>query len=95
MEMRSSQDEISLSEVELRRLLGWLCIEWGFCIPPEASEDISRRASLSANEFASAVLQAEGMNPEYEEKWFQRIRDRFVEKFGERVTSDESGVKFE
>jgi len=93
--MRPSQDETTLTEGELRRLLSVLCVEWGFCIPSEASEDISRRSSLSANEFATAVLQAEGMNPEHEKKWFQRIRDRFVEEFGERVTPDESGIKFE
>jgi len=93
--MRSSQDEISLPEGELRRLLDVLCVQWGFCIPPETSEDISRRSSLTANEFAAAVLQAEGMNPEYEKRWFLRVRDRFIEKFGERVILDESGVKFE
>jgi len=87
--MRPSQDEMTLPQGELRRLFDVLCVEWGFCIPSEASEDISRRSSLTVNEFATAVLQAEGMNPEYDKKWFLRIRDRFLEEFGERVTSDE------
>ena len=38
---------------------------------------------LSADEFANLVLEAEGMNPEREIEWFRRIRDRFIERFGE------------
>jgi len=86
-------NEIPLPEVELRRLLDVLCVEWGFCIPSKASEDICRHLSPSANEFATAVLRAEGMNPEYEKKWFLRIRDRFVEEFVERITSDAHEVE--
>lgn len=93
--MGPGRDEIPLAEGELHWLLDVLCVEWGFCIPSEASEDISRRSSLTASEFATAVLQSEGMNPENEKEWFRRIRDRFVEEFGERITSDESGVEFE
>ena len=87
--MRGSQDEIPFLERDLRELLDELCVKWGFCIPSGAYNEISRRSSLSAGEFASAVLQAEGMNPEYEKKWFRRLRDRFVEDFGEFVSADE------
>jgi hypothetical protein len=87
--MRGSQDDIPLLERDLRDLLDELCVEWGFCIPPAACDEISRRSSLSAGEFASAVLQAEGMNPEYEKKWFQKLSDLFVGRFGEFVSADE------
>jgi hypothetical protein len=60
-----------------------LCIEWGFCLPPKASDEIARSSTITAEEFAAAVLEAEEMNPEYEQKWFRRIRDRFIEEFPE------------
>jgi hypothetical protein len=71
-----------LAENDLRRLLGALCREWGFCIPPEAQDEIAGRSTITAEEFATAVLEAEGMNPELEKKWFQRITARFIEEFG-------------
>ena len=74
---------ITSLERDLRWLLDDLCTQWGFCISAEACDQIVRRSSLSADEFANLVLEAEGMNPEREIEWFRRIRDRFIERFGE------------
>jgi hypothetical protein len=41
---------------------------------------------LSATEFARAILQVEGMNPEYEANWLRRIEERFVARFGPSVS---------
>jgi len=87
--MPLSQDEIPFLERDLRQLLDELCVEWGFCVSPGAYDQIARRSSVTAEEFASVVVQAEGMNPEYEKKWFRTIRDRFVEQFGESVSADD------
>jgi hypothetical protein len=82
IDANSCSEKVSpIGESELRRLLDALCIEWGFCIPPRASDEIARRATIRAEEFAKAVLEAEEMNPEYEQKWFRRITDRFIEEF--------------
>jgi hypothetical protein len=90
--MQGSHDDIPFLQGDLRELLDELCVEWGFCVPPEAYNEICRRSSLSAEEFASAVLQAEGMNPEYEKKWFRSPSNRFVETFGAFVSADKYGV---
>jgi len=66
-------------------LLDRLCVEWGFCIPPKCAEEIVNRPSITAEELASAVLEAEEMNPQDEQAWFQKIADRFIEQFGESV----------
>jgi hypothetical protein len=84
--MRSPVKNTPPLERELRRLLNWLCAEWGFCIPPGEAGRISQSASLSAEEFATAVLVAEGMNPEYEREWFRNIKRRFAEEFGSNVS---------
>ncbi len=37
---------------ELSGLLQWLCIEWGFCIPPSDAERIADTQSIDADAFA-------------------------------------------
>lgn len=68
-------------ERELIYLLYDLCVKWGFCIPPVAAESISRRAEIGAQEFASLVLEADGVDAEVEVKWLRRITEKFRERF--------------
>jgi len=70
----------STSEIEC--LLHDLCVDWGFCIPPQEAERIAELPFLEAEDFACQVLIAEGMNPEYEKQWKRKIRNKFIEKFG-------------
>lgn len=67
---------------EIEQLLEWLCVEWGFCIPSSDFESIANTPSLTPEQFACLVLEAEGFNPEYEIKFTRQIRDKFTEKFG-------------
>ena len=81
--MNFKQDKkVPHMEREIRYLLNDLCVDWGFCISPENAELLCRQSHLCANSFANAVLKAEGMKPEYEKKWVQRISRRFTEHFG-------------
>ena len=61
---------------DLDILLDDLCREWGFCNHLTAADLIPAGTALSATEFACAVLEAEGMNPDYEVSWMRQIRDR-------------------
>lgn len=74
-------------EADLRDLLVRLCVEWGFCIPPKHRNRIVTSAHLEAAEFAAQVLQAEGLDPQIETQWFRKIKNRFVEQFGESVSA--------
>jgi hypothetical protein len=69
-------------EREIQYLLYDLCVDWGVCIPPHDAERISVQKQYTAEQFASDVLLAEGMNPEYERKWLKKISAKFVERFG-------------
>ena len=74
---------------DLEDLLSSVCIKYGFCIhDPEVSE-IVKKDSINAEEFASLVLLAEGMNPEYEVKHFRTLRNAFIEKFGNSVSVED------
>lgn len=72
---------------DLEFLLSDLCVEWGFCIPPVYAVKIAQSKELDGDEFAKAVLIAEGMNLEYEKQWYRRIRSRFETKFGLAVAA--------
>ena len=71
---------------DLDLLIGDLCQEWGFCNQLRASELIEDRALLTAEDFACAVLQAEGMNTEFEPGWRRRIRNKFIKRYGSSVS---------
>lgn len=75
-------------EERLSHLLGKLCVEWGFCIAPVDAERIARSKHLTADQFATDVLIAEGMQPEKEKQWRKKIRDRFIVVFGSEVRAE-------
>jgi hypothetical protein len=45
-------------------LLSRLCIDLGFCLPPEVQRTLKEQPPLDAKAFADAVLLAEGLDPE-------------------------------
>jgi len=69
-------------ERELSYLLYDLCVIWGFCIPTVRAKEMCKMGRWSAREFAIRVVEAEGMNPEYEQEWVRRIAEKFRERFG-------------
>lgn len=62
-------------------LLREICVDLGFCNRLNG-DDFVARSVLGAEEFAQAVMSAEGMNPEYEPKWRQQIQSKFIREFG-------------
>lgn len=67
-------------ERELIYLLYELCVKWGFCIPPDDYNVISKKEHYQAIEFAKDVVKAEGM--ESNSGWINKIAERFIERFG-------------
>lgn len=77
-------------ERELIYLLADLCVKWGFCIPQNDLEQISKMNYYHAEDFAIDVVEAEGM--EGYTNWNKRIADRFRERFGSEEIDSESFV---
>ncbi len=67
-------------ERELIYLLADLCVKWGFCLPPDSFEQISKMHYYSDKDFAIDVVDAEGMDGY--SSWENRIAERFRERFG-------------
>jgi len=73
-------------EKDIEKLLYDLCVDWGFCIPPQDSKSLKQSDHLEADEFACAVLVAEGMDADIEVQWRRKIRNRFIERFGPKLS---------
>ena len=71
---------------DLNLLLDDFCMQWGFCNRLRAEHLLQPGKMLSAEEFACAVLQTEGMNAEHEPEWRRRMRKKFVERYGASVS---------
>ncbi len=69
-------------KAKLEDYVQWLCVEWGFC--GDAPVDLARE-SWSADEFAEAILRAEGMG-ELETHYRKKIRDEFIRRFGSSLS---------
>ncbi|MDH5232663.1 MAG: hypothetical protein OEY38_21605 [Gammaproteobacteria bacterium] len=71
---------------ELEKLVSQLCTEWGFCISPEEAKKIIETKNIKADQFACAILEAEGMNSELEIEWRRKIKNKFIEAIGSDIS---------
>ena len=90
--MKKIPAETPPMERELIYLLADLCAKWGWCIPPVSAESISKMPELDAKTFARCVVEAEGLNPEYELTHVRKISHKFRERFGSDQISSSSFV---
>lgn len=67
---------------KIEQLLDSLCLDLGFCIPPDDKKRIIDVKDWKADDFACQVIKAEGMNPDYEKQWRKKISIRFIEHLG-------------
>ena len=69
-------------ERKLRYFLYDLCVDWGFCIPPEHSDRTASMQRVTAIELAVGVVKAEGLGGSEHSEWVKKISKRFVDHFG-------------
>ena len=73
---------MSLSSKEVERLLSKLCVELGFCLPPEEIERLGSTPPQSVNAFVEAVFRAEQLDPAVADtQLVRRVRDRVTQAF--------------
>jgi hypothetical protein len=68
---------------DLDILLGDLCTRWGFCNRLTGTGLVRNHDYLTLGSFATAVLIAEGMNPDLQISWHRKIREVFRRRYGE------------
>ena len=52
-----------ISEREARKLLGVLCVKYGFCLPPLWQARLEKNPPRSIDKITDTVFHAEGLNP--------------------------------
>ncbi|RSN51860.1 hypothetical protein DMH08_29760 [Actinomadura sp. WAC 06369] len=66
---------------DVASLLRDLCIELGFCLPPEDHAALCASPPPDADAFTEAVFRAEGMDAEPHETLWQQVHERVARTF--------------
>jgi hypothetical protein len=64
-----------LSARESDYLLADLCVQLGFCLPPDAQEELRDRSPTDPDSFATAVFRAEGLDPLSDRQLYRQVRE--------------------
>jgi len=71
-------------EKEIRKFLDEICVELGFCLPPQQIEDLASIDVYEVDEFIRAVFIAEGIDPSMNLHLFRQLKKRFTDRFGSK-----------
>jgi len=63
------------------RLLAELCVDLGFCLPPEDQERLRDSPPTTIDAFTDAVFLAEGMDPLAHPQLRKQVRERVTKYF--------------
>ncbi|MDT0341487.1 hypothetical protein [Streptomyces litchfieldiae] len=64
------------SHADVRRLLYELCVDLGFCLPPEEQSRLADAPPAGVDAFTDAVFEAEGMDPGRHGQLRRQVRER-------------------
>lgn len=71
-----------LSELESRRLLDELCVELGFCLPPESQQRVVESPPADVVSFTDAIFSEEGLDPStVERRLYRCVREMVAGAF--------------
>jgi hypothetical protein len=63
-------------------LLDELCVDLGFCLPPDARVRLQDAPPRDVDAFTDAVFVAEGLDPRLDKRLRRQVRERVVRHFG-------------
>lgn len=69
-------------------LLYDLCVDLGFCLPPEEQAALCDAPPGDVDAFTEAVFRAEGLEPSPHEHLYAQVRDRVARTFDDHPASD-------
>jgi len=75
---------------EVEALLGKLCVDLGFCLPPDAQDRLIDDPPSDFEAFTNAIFIAEGMNPQTARpELYRKVRDCVAATFAQSKTPGE------
>jgi hypothetical protein len=85
-----SQLPTALDPNEVETLLGKLCVDLGFCLPPDAQDRLIENPPGDTQAFTDAVFVAEGMNPQTARReLYRQVRDCVAAAFAQAAMRGE------
>ncbi len=72
---------IPMSATRVDRLLSELCVDLGFCLPPDDQARLRDAPPSTIDAFTDAVFFAEGMDPLVHPELRRQVRDRVTRHF--------------
>ena len=90
--VRTHADDGKLSQVEAGKLLGVLCVKYGFCLPPLWHARLQRNPPRSIEKFVDAVFRAEGLDPNTADSGMYKAMREEVRQAFERSRAAEGGA---
>ena len=79
---------VKLTVSEVDNLLGTLCIDLGFCLPPRAIAQFQQNPPQDLESFTYAVFIAEGMDPRHaDRKLLAQVREVVRDAFARAASS--------
>lgn len=79
---------IALTELEVNYLLAKLCVELGFCLPPDDIARLQAKPPTDVDSFTEAVFIVEGYDPQFADRrlWAQ-VREMVADGFDRSAAS--------
>lgn len=77
------------SEPEIHKLLWDLCVQLGFCLPPEEERRLKDEPPKDVRAFTDAVFRAEGLDPlTADRRLYRQVRDLVAAAFNRSEFND-------
>jgi hypothetical protein len=70
-----------MSPTRVERLLSELCVDLGFCLPPDDQERLRDSPPPTIDAFTDAVFLAEGIDPLVHPQLHKQVRERVTKHF--------------
>lgn len=81
-----------MTEHQVEQLINTLCVRYGFCLPPEAEDQLKHQTPLEPLAFTDAVFRLEGLDPSTADRHLYReIRDVVSIAFRTATAESENG----
>lgn len=79
-----------MDETATRQLLDKLCVDLGFCLPPDEVARIAKDPPLGVRAFTDEVFRVEGLDPETADRHLYReVRDVVADAFARAAIARE------
>ena len=86
--MPIKQQRAATLDEDLDMLLDELCAKWNYRNDLTGAQLIAKKPTVTAIDFARAVLVADGLKPENEPNLVRQIKRKFIQRYGQQVTRE-------